>query len=216
MTPLEQNTYNCYIATSRKMQNKPFRLRNNWDGFESDKNYPYVVKLANLFEKFNMASQTEIEKFFIAPFMIYGCDDWFDLKWYCSQKAISCYAKYKKKLEMSVDSLLTIKHVKKSLIFIGQYCFDNNIKLSNYIKHTEENSCLPVFIKHLKNNDVSIYCLFYFNDFESIVFKMNEEEREVILGHISSNFREYKMLYWNSNKIRDIIVRGMKLIEDNL
>jgi hypothetical protein len=215
MTPLEKNIYNNYLVT-RKYQNKPFKLKKNWEGFENDKNYTHIQKLSRLFEKFKMTSTNDVERYFYAPYGLYGNKDFYDLKWYSSQKAISTYSKYKKRLELSVDSDEMIEKIKKSLLFIAEYCENNDIKLKDYINYVENDFCTFSFMKHIKEGKISIYCMFYFDDFESLVSSIEPEERNVLFGNIIENFREYKMAYWNSLKLRKIINKGMKILEKNI
>lgn len=55
MTDLEKDIYNKYLRISRTRQNKPYKLRLNFEGFESKdefiyvkkKNFPYFLKGIN-------------------------------------------------------------------------------------------------------------------------------------------------------------------------
>ena len=88
MTQFEQVIYNKYLAISRLMLKKPFKLRKDFKGFENTKNYLYVQKLANLF---NRNPEIDLQLFFEAPFKIYKDESYFDLKFYNSRKALKVY-----------------------------------------------------------------------------------------------------------------------------
>ena len=93
MTEKEKIVYNCFHATVRMMQGKPFKRRKNWVGFEENPDYFYVKKLANFFRRHHNINMHE---FFKAPFKIYNDPGYFDLKFYTTLKAISIYKMYKK------------------------------------------------------------------------------------------------------------------------
>jgi len=96
VTQLEKNIYNSWLATTRSSTGKPFRLRKNFDDFESDKNYFFVQKLSRFFTKYK---DIDLRDFFVAPYKVYSDNILYDLKFYISQKAIKVYKIYKNKLD---------------------------------------------------------------------------------------------------------------------
>jgi hypothetical protein len=213
MDTLEKNIYNTYLATSGKYQNRPFKYRKNWDDFESTEKYIYVQKLANILRKF---PQIDLNVFFKAPYEVYGKDQHFNLQFYSTQKAINCYSKYKKKLDMSIDSDETIENIKKQVVFIGTFCQEHKISLNEYLNFSEFS--IYSFIKHLKEGNISIYVLFYFDLalIEKKLFSFTEEEREIILSNIIENLSLYYSLYMQSNRMKKIVVGAMEIIKKEL
>ena len=53
MTAAEQYIYNCYLETSRKLNNKPFKYRKDFEGFEEKEEYILVSKLSRFFAKYS-------------------------------------------------------------------------------------------------------------------------------------------------------------------
>ena len=96
MTDFEKRIYNSYLAVTRSMNNKPFRLRKNFDGFEDKPEYIYVKKLANLF---NRHHNLNIDDFFRAPFTIYQDPEIYSIQFYTTQKAIKVYKIHLNKLK---------------------------------------------------------------------------------------------------------------------
>ena len=78
MTAAEQYIYNCYLETSRKLNNKPFKYRKDFEGFEEKEEYILVSKLSRFFAKY---SNINIKDFFEAPYFVYN-EKYFDLKFF--------------------------------------------------------------------------------------------------------------------------------------
>ena len=66
MTAAEQYIYNCYLETSRKLNNKPFKYRKDFEGFEEKEEYILVSKLSRFFAKYsNIKSYTAYQNKFL-------------------------------------------------------------------------------------------------------------------------------------------------------
>lgn len=108
ITPLEQRVYNCWLATTRSKCGKPFKLRKQWDGFEEKNDYMSIKKLANIFTRYD---NIIINEWFEAPFLIYPeTQTQYDLKFYTTTKAFSCY-----KLSKTKFKQMTQEQFNKSL-----------------------------------------------------------------------------------------------------
>jgi len=162
----EKNIYNTYLAISRSVVNKPFRIRQNFKDFEQKPEYAAVVKLGKFFKKHK---QVNIKSFFEAPFFVYG-DDHFDLSFFCSYKAISVYTKYNDNfLVDNPGSKVCLQKIKDSIIFISNYCKQQNININHYITHKEPGALYNAFLTHLKNRQINVYILFAYSQFDSII-----------------------------------------------
>lgn len=166
MDTFEQNIYNTYLAVSRSVVNKPFRIRKDFKGFEQRPEYIAVVKLGKFFRKHK---QVDVKSFFEAPFFVYG-DDHFDLNFYCSYKAISVYTKYHDNflIENPTSSVCSQK-IKESIIFINNYCKQHSICINQYITYKEPGALYNAFLSHLKHRQVNVYILFAYSQFDSII-----------------------------------------------
>ena len=96
MTEFEKQIYNTWLAVTRAGVGKPFKLRKKWDEFEKKPEYGYVKKLVRLFSKF---PGINISQFFKAPILIYPEPYEYDIRFYSTAKALTCYKIYKKKIE---------------------------------------------------------------------------------------------------------------------
>lgn len=158
MTQLEKTIYNQWLIVSRAVDSKPFKVRENFDKFEDNKSYPAIVKLANFFKRH---SSLDIKTFFEAPYFVYD-DKFFSLEFYSSMRAVKAYTIYHDDFLLSnPDEKVSLDFVKKSLIFINDFCKSVNIPINQYINYTENN--LPVFFKHLGERKISLYILFAFD-----------------------------------------------------
>ena len=198
MTEVEKIIYNNFLEVSKKVNNKPVKYRKNFDNFP-DENYIIVSKLSNFFYKFK---HLKIKDFFEAPYFVYD-ENYFDLKFYLSPKAIKAYTLYNDKFLLNnPDNVNTLSKMQESIKFIYNYCKENNINIKDYlaVKEGEYN----VFMKHIKNRDVIIFILFAFNNFEKVVRSIDTDIKTMY----SSNFSRLNYIrtkYYSSSKAKKII-----------
>lgn len=206
--------YNTYLRISRSRQNKPYRLRSNFDDFEKSENYLPVLKLKNFFDR-NFT--VNIEDFFTAPYEVYDEDAYYDLDFYNSLAAVKVYSMFcVKKNQLNPDSELQINSILRGLKFIQNFCTEKRIKLNQYLSHKEPNSLTNSFILHLKDKSVSIYNLFAFKDFQKIYGSLDFEVLRFILGDLPLRVSIYRSQYYGSKKAKQISIIGLKTIEKNI
>lgn len=195
MNDFEQILYNKFLAISRKNQNKPFKLRKNFDNLDETTQY-LLAKLA-LF--FNKHKNINIDLFFEAPYKIYTNDKFYtDLKFYTSLKAIKLYKECINKITRdNINSDETKQFFKQSAKFIIQYCKDNNIPFKDYIFYKEQGG-VNVFFNHLKHGHVCYYILFMFPDFEQQFKSVDYELRQWILQD-NTNIDLFRTKFYNAN-----------------
>jgi hypothetical protein len=198
MTEKEKIIYNSYLEVSKKVNNKPVKYRKNFENFP-DENYIIVNKLGNFFNKFN---HLKVKDFFEAPYFVYG-ENYFDLKFYLSQKAIKAYTLYNDKFLLNnPDDSNTVKKMQESVKFIYDYCKENKIDIKDYLLVKEGD--YNVFLKHIKNRDIIIFILFAFSNFEKVLSSIDNE----IKNMYSSNFSRLNYIrtkYYSSSKAKKII-----------
>jgi hypothetical protein len=115
LTEKEKSIYNSYLIASRTVQNKPFKLRQDFTSIDSQV-YTTLKKLGLFFEKNYNIKQVD---FFTAPFSYYGADNFFDIHFFLTPKAIKCYSLYiKKKETQDPDNADTISNTKNCCVFI--------------------------------------------------------------------------------------------------
>ena len=201
MTEVEKIIYNNFLEVSKKVNNKPVKYRKNFDNFP-DENYIIVSKLSNFFYKFK---HLKIKDF------VYD-ENYFDLKFYLSPKAIKAYTLYNDKFLLNnPDNVNTLSKMQESIKFIYNYCKENNINIKDYlaVKEGEYN----VFMKHIKNRDVIIFILFAFNNFEKVVRSIDTDIKTMY----SSNFSRLNYIrtkYYSSSKAKKIINKFKIFVEN--
>ena len=95
MTDYQQRIYNTWLRITRSNQNKPYRLRKNFDNL-NESTSTSLIKL----ESFFMRNKTvDMEDFFVAPFRLYDDTSTVPLNYYTTLKAIKIYKNYKKYIE---------------------------------------------------------------------------------------------------------------------
>ena len=209
MTSQEKHIYNSFLRISRSKQNSPYRIRKNFDGFEDDKNYIYVRKLNSILER---NKSIDLYDLLLAPYEVYNDDTYYDLKFYCTQRAIKVYTTYLKKRLDNIDSDEMVDKIKDSLFFIYKFCKANGMPLENYPAH--KTNIVNSFILHIQENEIVIYVMFGFEQFERELSKISYDVREFILGEQMSKIDELRRKYYTSKRAKSIICKGInKLLQ---
>lgn len=207
MNQAEKHLYNTYLIITKSSQNKPFTLRKNFENFEVTKDYPYIRKLNSFFGRF---PQIDPLTYFEAPFKIYPDEEYFDLQFFTSQKAIKTYSLYmKQRQDQMPDSPEQLEFIKKTLKFIASYCNDNKIKFLDYIKHKPV--ATYAWMQHYKNHKVSIYTLFGFENFQSTINSIPTDECALLLGDINEIYK-YMTRFHKSIDAKHLVTEGIKRI----
>ena len=200
-----ENIYNTYLRISRSRKNLPYKLRRDFSDIETHKDYTTLLKLESFFQR---NPYVNLYDFFDAPYKIYKEEDYFDLKFFLSQKAIKLYNIFqRKKIFLDPDSDIQKDAVKNGLSFIYNFCKSNDIKLSEYLNH-KTNSMNTVFI-HLKEKNISIYNCLAFPNFQSYANNQNFELMEFMLGDVFSKISNFRTRFLSSKKCTALSPRSI-------
>jgi len=203
--------YNTYLSVSRGSQNKPWRARKDFDGFETTIDGVLCKKLELFFKKF---PQINIKEFFQAPYTIYKDEQHFPLKFYTTQKAIAVYSTVQKqKLEESPDTSNQIEDIKKSLKHIGLTCLERKITFENYCYEKNGYTYTPVV--DYNNKLINIYVLIKLPSFESIINSFNLQDKELYLKNIHNSIGKFKLRLNMSTRAKNLIDEGFKILTKN-
>ena len=175
-TEFQKKIYNEHLKRSRLAKKQPFRIRKNFQ----DVNDSVKLYLSRLESFFTNNPNIKISDYFNAPYIIYGENEYFDLKFFCSQKSISVYSLYIKNLmESNPDEIMDrlISGVK----FIDNFCKENNITINEYAFHTT--GFYPTFILHLKNFIYPLYFIFYIPNAELNFRKLSDDEKNFLFSN---------------------------------
>lgn len=200
--------YNTYLSVARGSQNKPWRPRKDFEGFEKTDDGVLCAKLERFFAKF---PQIRVKEFFAAPYLIYKDEDHFPLNFYVTQKAIAVYTTVQKqKLEESPDTEAQIEEIKKSLRHIGTTCVSRKINFEQYCFEKNGYTYTPVL--DYNNNLINVYTLIKLPSFEVIVNSLSLQDKELYLRNIHNSIGKFKMRLSLSSRAKRVIEEGFKIL----
>lgn len=209
MTYQEKYIYNCYLETSRKLNNKPFRYRQDFEGFEDKEEYGYIVKLAYMFNKF---STINVKDFFEAPYFVYN-EKYFDLKFFTTQRAKKSYTIYETTfLPNNPDHEQSLIKIKSSFMFIFKFCKEQGISIEKYCTYIKPGDKIHSFLLHMKSRDISIYSLFILPNFDKSVAQYDTEIKSLLFGDTLLNLNFYRTKYYSSTKAKKLCVSAFSLL----
>jgi len=206
--------YNTFLRISRQRQDKPFKLRHNWDGFEKSESYLPVLKLKNFFDRNHTVS---IEDFFISPYEVYEEKTYYGLEFYNTLSAVKVYNIFcSKKIYLDIDNEVQIEAILRGVKFLRGFCLENRLKLSDYLNYKQEGAIINSFIVHLKEKNVSVYNLFPLKNFDKIFSSIDFETLRFILNDIPLKISIMRSKYYSSKKGRQIAEKGLQIIEKEI
>ena len=206
--------YNTHLKTSRQKQDKPYKLKENFEGFEDTEQYVYCLKLKSFFDRNYIVN---IEDFFIAPYEVYEEKTYYGLEFFTTMAAIKVYNIFcNKRNQLDPDNELQVKNILRGIKFMENFCIKNQMQLSEYLTHKEQNASINSFIIHLKEKNISPYNLFPFKDFNRVYSSLDFEILKFILNDIPLKLSIYRSKYYSSKQVKLICSKGLKLIEKNI
>jgi len=208
ITEFDKRVYNTYLKVSRSSNNQPFKFRKDFEKLD-EKSFVALKKVSSFLKRY---PQIKLEEFFKAPLALYPDETYFPLEYFHSLKATKTYTLFnKKQLLQDPDSEEQLNGIKKSLVFIYNFCKDRNINVLNYVNHMTNNELS--FIIHLKNHDISLFVLFGFPDFERRLKSRDAEVVKFILGEETyNNISFFRTKLYNSKKAGKLVELGLKKI----
>jgi hypothetical protein len=208
MTDFQKRIYNSHLAISRKMRDKPFRIRKDFSDMDQTK----LDRLASLERFFNSYNNIKIDDYFSAPYAIFEDDDYFDLDFYLTSKAKKSYSQYMKKIEMDdPDSESSLNRLVDSLKFVKNFCKEKNLTLKEYPLYIED--ALPNMIDHLKNHHINMYALHSLG-----VTKIEVENRilDFIFSDFWISFQKTKNKFYLSKKMKEFSKQAIDKVNQQL
>lgn len=208
MTDFQKRIYNSHLAISRKMRDKPFRIRKDFSDMDQTK----LDRLASLERFFNSYQNIKIDDYFAAPYAIFEDDDYFDLDFYSTSKAKKAYSQYMKKIEMDdPDSEDSLKRLVDGLKFVKDFCKEKGLTLEKYPLYIE--NALPNIIDHLKNHRINMYTLHALG-----VSKIEVESRilDFIFSDFWITFQKTKNKFYLSKKMKELSKQAIDKIQNQL
>jgi hypothetical protein len=210
LTEREKNIYNSYLIASRSIKNKPFKLRQDFNSIDSQ-TYTTLKKLSIFFDKNNAIKLVD---YFSAPYDYYGADNYFDLHYFLTPKAIKCYSLYQKKKEtQDPDSDNTIDRCKECCSFIYKFCKEHNLTLHEYKNHISGTT--PVIIQHLREHKINFYIL-HGLQCDKIIRQVEADLLDFFVSNFQNLLNETRINFQRSNRLKIVIREGLSIIEKHL
>jgi hypothetical protein len=210
LTEKEKSIYNSYLIASRTVQNKPFKLRQDFTSIDSQV-YTTLKKLGLFFNKNNNIKQVD---FFTAPFSYYGADNFFDIHFFLTPKAIKCYSLYiKKKETQDPDNADTITSTKNCCVFIYKYCKENNLTLHEYKNII--NGTTPLVLQHLRDHSINFYTL-HGLQCDRTIRQVEPDLLEFFISNFENLLNETRINFQRSIKLKVIVREALSIIENQL
>ena len=204
--------YNTFLRISRTKNNKPFRYRKDFNGFENEKPYLTALKLKSFF---NRNPQIKMEDFFTAPYVVFEGEqeNYYDFTFYNSLQAIKVYTLYNKKIMMEdPDTTIQLQKIQEGLKFIKSFCIDNKIQLKDYLAFRSQQT--NDFLIHLSYKYISIYNLFPLKDLDRYLNSYDFELLSFILKDTASRISYFRTKFLASKKAKSLATIGLKKIEE--
>jgi hypothetical protein len=208
LNSFEQSIYNEYLKVSRQVKDKPYRLRKNFNSIEPNI-IVFIKRIARILTKFPNINTTD---FFKAPYVLYGKDDFFDLQYYTSQRAIKAYALYiSKESDHDPDSDDILNKIVSSLKFLKTFLIENNLTLNSYADHISGQT--KSFLVHWKERKLHTYVLIEMPNILNYIRHEDQELLKFMFGeNIHENIQIYKNRFFSSKKCKLLVKEGLKKI----
>jgi len=209
-----QELYNTFLRISRKKQDKPYKLRSNWEDFENHKHYNLLIKLKSFFDRNYIVN---VEDYFTAPYEVYEEEGFYDLDFYNSMTAVKVYNLFcDKKKNLEPDCEVQQEAVLRGINFIKKFCITKQINLSDYLKYKEPGANVNSFVVHLKEKNISIYNLFPFKEFDKVYSSIDYSILKFILNDLASRISFFRTKFYSSKTTKNIAITGLKIIEQKI
>ncbi|NBP04010.1 MAG: hypothetical protein EBU90_28735 [Proteobacteria bacterium] len=211
LSDFEKRVYNSFLATGHKVKNHPFKLRENFRGF-SPKQYVYTKKLAIFLAKHSNINWID---FFSAPYHVYSTEEYFDLQFYLSRKAIICYSQYMRQKEtFDPDSETNIQECKGVIKYIYKFCVENKLTLDQYKTYYGDGG-MPVFLGQLKHHQINFYVLHALN-MEREVKRIETELLDFYIENFYDLYKNTRNKFIASTTLKHTLRKGLELIGEKL
>lgn len=192
VTEREKDIYNSYLYATRTAQGKPTRFRKDFSKLK-DEDFVALKKLSAFFVKHNHINYRD---WFAAPFSVYSKDEWFDLRFFNSRKALKCYSIFMKEKEVSnPDSDDNIEVLKDGFRYVAKFCIRNNLTIDEYRVHLTNN--MPTCLLHLQEHRLNFYTL-HALEVESIIKTVEKDVLDFIVKDFQTIFSRTRTKYFGS------------------
>lgn len=201
-----QDIYNTYLSVSRGHKNKPWKPRKDFTGFDKTEEGLICIRLELFFSRF---PQIAVKDFFLAPYLLYKDEDYFPLKFYLTQKAISTYGiVQKQKLEEMPDSESHLTDIVTTIKYIAEVCVQEKTTFNQLI--TSKKGYTWRVLQEYVDRKINLYVLLSLPNFWTMLDSLSLQDKELYLGTNYKDVTKYQMRLNNSVRAKKIITEAFK------
>lgn len=212
LNELEQLIYNTHLRVTRRAVNKPYKIRKNFEDVDGT-TILYTQRVARLLNKFK---HINVQDYFQAPFKLYGGDEYFDMKFFSSPRAMKAYTLVlQQEINTDPDTDDVIQRVIKSLHHIKDFCKTNHLDINTYTDHVTDG--MNTFLLHLKQRCVHWYVAIEIPKAVSIIRQQDPDIMKFMFGdQIFNNIQMYVNRFLASQRCKAVVKQGLQKIQTNL
>lgn len=206
----EENIYNNFLIAGRIVKNQPFKIRRNFNNI--DNTTTLLLKKLSLF--FNRHENIKPKLFFTAPYEYYGAENYFDLSFFITPKALKCYTQIINKREkQDPDSADSIQQAKEGCSFIYKFCKQNNLKLEDY--KTAVSGTTPIILQHLKDHHINFYIV-HGLDACSTLLRVETDLLDFFISDFNNTLNDTRIKFAKSQKLKIILSKALQIVNSKL
>jgi len=200
LTEQEKHVYNTWLRVSRTRKQKPFQPRKKFEDLDDGK----CISIQKINRFFNSNKTVDWDTFFESPYEVFK-DGTFDLDFYTTRKAISCYVSYinTQRLE-DIKTEKVYNQTKQGIKQIFEFCKANKITFKEYKTYFTPGNTIPDYILKLKEGTINFYCLHVFD-----IINVEKNLLEFIIPDFMNIFQKTKIKFLGSGEskenLRDIV-----------
>ena len=203
----EKQIYNSYLFATRSAKGQPTRFRKDFSKLK-DEDFISLKKLGNFFRKHNHINYRD---WFTAPFEIYSKDEYFDLQFFNTRKALKCYSMYLKEKEVSdPDNEEHITTLKEGLKFVATYCKRNSLTIKEY--RTAYTGNMPTALVHLQEHRITFYLL-HALEIDRAIRDVEQDILNFIVPDFMTIFARTRTKFSGSKTFKSKAKDGIRLIK---
>lgn len=212
LNEFEQLIYNTHLRVTRRASNKPYKIRKNFDVIDATTTL-YTQRVARILNKFK---HIDINDYFQAPYKLYDGDEYFDMKFFASPRAMKAYTlMLQQDLNTDPDSDDIIQRVIKSLHHIKDFCVNNNTDINTYVDHTTDG--MNTFLLHIKQRQVHWYVAVEMPKAMSIIRQQDPDVMKFMFGdQVFNNIQTYVNRFLGSQRCKAVVRQGLQKIQNKL
>jgi hypothetical protein len=201
LTEQEKQVYNTWLRVTRQQKQQPFTPRKKFDDLKEEKCI-FIQKISRFFDS-NPTVKWDL--FFQAPFRVFK-DGTFDLEFFTTRKAVSCYISLLETIRLGDIKTGEIQNqTKQGIKTIFELCKDKSITFEEYKTYFVESNTIPDYIIKLKDGSINFYCLHLLN----ITPNIEKNILEFIIPDFYNIFQKTKIKFLGSGEpketLRDIV-----------